>query len=426
MSVNWKRIAHFSRVRPSAMILIVATLLTAFPVLSLQAQTFTALYSFKGNPDGAGPATPTKDKQGNLYTTTYTGGAYDFGTVVKIDPKDNETVLHDFTGGSDGSTPTSSVIMDSQGNLYGTTYTGGGPYCFQGYGCGVVYELSPGKDGWTETVLHSFEGSDGAHPGTGALAFDTEGNIYGTTENGGHTNCSTGCGVVYELIHKPGGWRERILHYFRGSQKADGANPYAGVILDAAGHVYGTTYYGGTFGLGTVYRIDPSGSESILYSFAGKADGGGPLAALVQDEAGNLYGTAAYGGDLSCANAYPIGCGTVFRLDASGTETVLHTFIGYPSDGNSPGTPLVRDKAGNLYGTAGGGSSTACQDNNQPVGCGVVFKLNKKGREVLLHNFSAEADGTGPVGVTLSGGYLYGAAMAGGAGGNGTVFKLTR
>ena len=169
--------------------------------------------------------------------------------------------------------------------------------------------------------------------------------------------------------------------------------------------MYGTTYYGGTFGFGTVYKIDASGSESILYSFAGQADGGGPLAAVVQDEAGNLYGTAGYGGDLSCANAYPIGCGTVFKLDTSGTETVLHTFIGYPSDGNGPGTPLVRDKAGNLYGTAGGGNSTACQDNNQPVGCGVIFKLHKMGREVILHNFSAEADGTGPVGVKLNAGF---------------------
>lgn len=396
-------------------------------MLSLQAQTFTPIYSFKGNPDGAGPATPTRDKHGNLYTTTYTGGAYDFGTVVEIDPKGNETVLHDFTGGSDGSTPTSSVIMDSEGNLYGTTYLGGGPYCFEGYGCGVVYELSPGKDGWTETVLHSFKGYDGAHPGTGALAFDTEGNLYGTTEHGGHTNCSTGCGVVYELTHKPGGWRERILHYFRGSRKADGSTPYAGVTLDAAGNVYGTTYDGGTFDRGTVYQIDPSGLESIRYNFTGQADGGGPLAAVVQDEAGNLYGTAAYGGDLSCMNAYPIGCGTAFRLDASGTEAVLHTFAGYPSDGNSPGTPLVRDKAGNLYGTAYGGNSTACLDSNhEPSGCGVVFRLKTNGREAILHNFSFGPDGTQPQGVNLVGRTLYGATLGGGpGGGTGTVFKLT-
>ncbi len=194
-----------------------------------------------------------------------------------------------------------------------------------------------------------------------------------------------------------------------------------------AGYVYGTTYHGGNFGFGTVFKIDPSGAETVLYSFTGGADGGGPQAALVSDGDRNLYGPTSYGGDLSCPAQYPIGCGTIFKVDASGKETVVHTFIGYPTDGNGPVSTLVRDTAGNLYGTAGGGNSTAClNSNNEPSGCGVVFRLKTNGREAILHNFSFGPDGTQPQGLNLVGRTLYGATLEGGpGGGTGTVFKLT-
>jgi uncharacterized repeat protein (TIGR03803 family) len=402
--------------------------LTVLAAQSLPAQNLRVLYTFKGSPDGVGPATPIRDKQGNLYTTSYTGGAYGFGAVVKIGWQGNEEVLHDFTGGRDGSTPLSRLIMDAKGNLFGATYYGGGQHCFQGYGCGVVYELSPGKNGWTETVLYTFKGGiDGAHPGTGALAADAEGNLYGTTQYGGGGKCSTNCGVVYKLSPTRWAWKEQVLHAFGVTSPTDGANPYAGVIVDDAGNVFGTTYYGGDFGLGTVFKIDPSGAETLLYSFTGGADGGGPQAAVVSDGTGNLYGPTSYGGDLNCPAQYPMGCGTIFKIDATGMETVVHTFTGYPSDGNDPNSPLVRDKAGNLYGTARGGNSNACLDaNNAPSGCGVIFKLKTNGREAILHNFSVELDGAEPQGVNLVGRALYGATLDGGPeGGAGTVFKLT-
>jgi uncharacterized repeat protein (TIGR03803 family) len=432
MPRNWTLIARLSstvaHVSRNAKVLVIAVFLTVFATQSLQAQNLSVLYTFSGYPDGAGPATPIRDRHGNLYTTTYTGGAYDFGAVVKIGWQGNEEVLHDFTGGSDGSTPASSLIMDANGNLFGTTYSGGSQHCFQGYGCGVVYELSPGKNGWTETILYRFKGgTDGAHPGPGALAFDAEGNLYGTTQNGGGGKCSTNCGVVYRISPTRWAWKEQVLHAFGVTSQTDGANPYAGVIVDPAGYVYGTTYHGGNFGFGTVFKIDPSGAETVLYSFTGGADGGGPQAALVSDADANRYGPTSYGGDLSCAAQYPIGCGTIFKVDTSGKETVVHTFIGYPTDGNGPVSTLVRDKAGNLYGTARGGNSTAClYSNNEPSGCGVVFRVKTNGREAILHNFSFGPDGTQPQGVNLVGRTLYGATLEGGpGGGTGTVFKLT-
>jgi uncharacterized repeat protein (TIGR03803 family) len=218
------------------------------------------------------------------------------------------------------------------------------------------------------------------------------------------------------LTHTSSGWQERALYAFGKNSQTDGANPYGGVILDAAGNVYGTTYFGGSSGAGTVFKIDPSGSETVLYNFkAGTTDGGGPFVGLVRDEAGNLYGTTAYGGDPICD------CGTVFKVDANGTETLLHIFTAYPLDGGRPGL-LVRDKVGNLYGTADGGNSSNCRDsNNQPSGCGVIFEVNTKGKEIILHNFSS-TDGAGPEGLILYGGSFYGATDFG----NGLVFKFTK
>jgi uncharacterized repeat protein (TIGR03803 family) len=409
-----------------AMLLICMIAFATLAAQPLQAQMLDVLYEFNGPPDGIGPvAAPLRDNQGNLYVATYGGGVSDWGTVVKLDPAGNETVLHSFTGGSDGVTPVSGLTMDAKGNLYGATYWGGNANCFNGNGCGIVYELSPGSSGWAETILYVFKGgSDGAWPGNGTLVADAAGNLYGTTLYGGSRPWPNGGGVVFKLTHTTSGWNEQVIYAFPTTAGTNTPTPYGGVILDAAGNVYGTTYYGGSYGSGTVYKIDPSGTETVLHNFtAGSKDGGGPMTALVLDEAGNLYGTTSYGGDIKCA--YAIGCGTIFKIDTSGAESLLHIFRGYPQDGAFPG-PVVRDKQGNLYGTAGAGNSTACQDNNKPSGCGVIFALDTSGKEIILHNF-VSTDGMLPTGVNLYAGSLYGTTSSGGNSSfAGVVFKWTR
>jgi uncharacterized repeat protein (TIGR03803 family) len=430
MNSNWTTLAWISakpaRVLRAALLLTITAEFAALAAQPRRAQTLDVLYSFNGPPDGELPsAPPLRDRQGNLYIATGAGGVSDWGTVVKLDPAGNETVLHSFTGGSDGVTPVSGLTMDAQGNLYGTTSTGGSTNCFDGNGCGIVYELSPSNGGWTETILYVFQGgSDGAYPGNGTLATDGEGNLYGTALYAGSEPWPNGNGVVFKLTHGATGWKQQVVYAF-GPASPNSPTPYGGVILDAAGNIYGTTYYGGTYGSGTVYKIDPTGSETVLHNFAGGSkDGGGPMTAPVRDEAGNLYGTTSYGGEIKCA--YAIGCGTVFKIAASGAESLLHIFTGYPHDGDGPG-PIIRDEQGNLYGTAyDGGNSAACQDNNKPIGCGVIFALDTSGKEIMLHNF-VSTDGIGPTGVNLYGGSLYGTTATGGNSSfAGVVFKWTR
>jgi uncharacterized repeat protein (TIGR03803 family) len=261
----------------------------------------------------------------------------------------------------------------------------------------------------TFTVLYTFTGStDGAGPIAGLIR-DAAGNLYGTTQYGGDTSCSVvGCGVVFKLDTNG---NQTVLHSFTGSP--DGAYPSAGLIRDAAGNLYGTTQYGGASGNGTVFKLDTSGKETVLYSFAGLPDGTTPLAGLLRDEAGNLYGTTQQGGDSSCN---VVGCGVVFKLDTSGIETLLHRFTG-GADGANPHGNLTRDAAGNLYGTTQYGGAS---------GNGTVFKLDRTGRETVLHSFTRGPDGAGPLaGLTLDAtGNVYGNTEYGGAFGYGTVFKL--
>jgi uncharacterized repeat protein (TIGR03803 family) len=428
MSRDWTLLPRFSLIKARASRRLMAAVCTAVLLVlaapSLQARTLKILYAFKGHPDGSGPtAGPVQDKEGNFYSTTYAGGFEDWGTVYRIDPAGKETVLHSFVGKADGVTPAAAPIIDAGGNLYGTTYWGGSPHCFDGNGCGIIYKLSPGKSGWKETILYVFKGgADGAYPGYGTLARDAAGNLYGTTLYGGREHWPKGSGVVFKLTHTSTGWKEHVLHAFGANSLTDGANPYGGVVLDAAGNVYGTTYYGGSSACacGIVFKIDPSGAETVLYNFkGGTTDGGGPSVTLVRDGSGNLYGTTSYGGDVRCS--YPIGCGTVFKIDGNGAESVMHVFTGYPFDGAGPGL-LVRDQAGNLYGTAGGGNSLTCENNHVPSGCGVIFEVNANGKEIILHNFSSE-EGIGPTGLSLYRGKFYGATSASG---DGAVFEFTR
>jgi uncharacterized repeat protein (TIGR03803 family) len=232
------------------------------------------------------------DSAGNLYGTTYYGGANGAGTVFKVASTGTESVLYSFTGGSDGKWPQGRLVRDSLGNLYGTTYGGGLMNCDGGlHGCGVVFKLDTTG---METVLYSFTGAtDGASP-TAGLIRDGAGNLYGTTYAGGEANCplkgSAGCGVVFK-VSKTG--TMSVLHTFINS---DGSNPAADLIRDSAGNLYGTTKFGGGSGFGTVFKLDSAGNETTLYSFMGTPDGVAPLAGLVKDTAGNLYGTASSGG----------------------------------------------------------------------------------------------------------------------------------
>ncbi|MBV9304008.1 MAG: hypothetical protein JOY62_11260 [Acidobacteriaceae bacterium] len=314
----------------------------------------TVLHNFTLGADGAGPwlGTLIRDEDGNLYGTTYLGGFNPFtnsGAVFKVDRNGKETVLYVFKGGTDGGGPFGGLTRDEEGNLYGTTSYSGA------FGYGVVFKLDPsGK----ETVLHSFAGPDGSDP-SASLIRDRQGNLYGTTFSGG----ANGLGTVFKL--DPTGV-ETVLHSFTGNP--DGADPIGGVIRGKNGNLYGTTSRGGAYGQGTVFKLDPAGNESVLYSFTGKADGGYPGASVIRDEKGNLYGTALFGGIQ--------GSGVVFKLDPNGKETVLYSFTG-GADGANPYAPLIRDREGNLYSTtsSGGDLSGTCA----PSGCGVVFKLTPAG-----------------------------------------------
>jgi uncharacterized repeat protein (TIGR03803 family) len=321
------------------------------------------LYNFMGASDAGGPTCELLPVGNVFYGTSDGGGAgcsTGCGTVFAVDTAGREAVLYRFSGGQDGAIPVSTFVHDSAGNLYGTTQDGGDTSCNAGQGCGTVFKLDLAG---TESVLHRFsEGTDGQFP-EGDLLEDAVGNLYGTTFYGGDPSCSVlgevGCGMVFKI--DPAG-NETVLHRFSGP---DGSEPMAGLLMDAAGNLYGTTCVGGDLtcntgvGCGTIFELDAAGNETVLYSFTGNADGSGgakgvyPFAGLVQDEAGNLYGTTYEGGDLSCSGGY--GCGTVFELDTAGNLTVLHPFTG--TDGEYPYARLLRTGRGALYGTTFGGTS---------------------------------------------------------------------
>jgi uncharacterized repeat protein (TIGR03803 family) len=376
-----------------------------------QAQTYSTPYIFLGPPDGLNPeAGLIRDAVGNLYGTTTEGGTSNAGTVFKVDAAGKETILYSFL--MDTGAPQTPLVRDSAGNLYGTAQGGT-------YGDGAVYELSiTGK----ETTLYSFTGAggDGRLTMAGVIR-DKSGNLYGTTLSGGSGTCD--CGTVFKLT-KSG--TETVLHSFTGAGVGgDGAEPYGGLVHDAAGNLYGTTVSGGDpscnsgFGCGTVFKIDTAGMETVLYSFTGTGgDGAFPYATLILDASGNLYGTTEEGGSHTCKNSSggTAGCGTVFKLSAAGKETVLHSFAGGKS-GQAPIGGLLRDKLGNLFGTTTQGGIQGC--NN---GCGTVFKLSVAGTHIVLYRLT-EGPSLGTL-VRDAAGNFYGTTVSGGDG-NGDVFKLT-
>jgi uncharacterized repeat protein (TIGR03803 family) len=386
-----------------------------------------------------------------------------------------EKVLYSFTGGTDGGGPNGSILFDGSGNAYGTTHFGGITSCGGqvGGGCGVVFELSPDESGgWSESPLYAFsDGTDGGFPNAGVI-LDHSGNLFGTASTGGSTQCSIGCGVAYELNKSGSKWSESVLHTFTGS---DGQFPNAALLAASGGAIYSTTWYGGSTGNGTVFSLTPNGSswlESVLYSFKGTTDGSAPASGVIADRAGNLYGTTykfdgdndgvAYelrkqsrgswkdrvlytftnnggGEDPYAGLITPVkdkffgaaieggstGGGVAFELSKHArhwSETVLHTF-GKSGDGNSPYGGLVSDNAGNFFGTTVfGGSSNA----------GTVYELSPvhggQWKERLLYSFTGAADGAYPSGALTfdSAGNLYGTTSNGGSSGNGVVFEITR
>jgi len=335
----------------------------------------TVVYSFAAGNDGFNPlAGLTLDANGNLYGTTWQGGAFGGGTVFQITPsgkgKWTERVLHSFGSGKDGWSLSAGVIFDASGSLYGTTNEGGI------FDAGTIFRLTPGSHGqWTETLLFSFGSVNGTNA-VSAVALDAAGNLYGTTALGGPSTCgSTSCGTVFELKHSGNSqWTEKVLHSFDGK---DGATPGAGVVFDAAGKLYGTTFGGGGVGCnppsgcGTVFELS-SGSngrwtERVLRSFYRNPK---DLTAGLILDGGSLYGTTPEGGGSGCQ--FGTGCGRVFKLTpgAKGkwTYEVLHTFQENQRDGNIPFAGLTSDAAGNLYGTTAYGGA---------YGEGTVFEVTQ-------------------------------------------------
>ena len=405
-----ERNKFFAILNMAASVIMILTLVSA---ASAQ-HSFKVLYQFPGVETGFAPSnSPIFDAAGNLYGSLVESD-YNTGMVYKLTPNPDGSwtmsELYQFTGGADGAAPQGDLIFDAAGNLYGTTVN-----LFGGVGAGVVFKLTPNPDGtWTESVLYSFTGgADGGYP-YGGVIMDAAGNLYGTTYSGG----TSSAGTVFKLTPNPDGtWTESVLHSFTGG--ADGANPQAGLIFDAASDLYGTTPSGGAGG-GVVFKLtstpDGTWTQSVLYTFAHARNGANPEGRLVLDTTGNLYGTTLRGGAT--------GSGTVLQLqknsDGSWTQHVLHRFKG-GSEGCFPQAGLTADNYGNLYGTT---------ENCGDYGYGIAFKMTKhksgSWTGQVLHQFTVN-DGIGPKQMIFDkAGNLYGTADAGGAYGYGTVFEIVR
>jgi uncharacterized repeat protein (TIGR03803 family) len=390
-----------------------AVAVTAAFVLSVAtaaAVTTDVIFSFEEDQGEYADTDLETDNAGNIYGTTVLGGDFGSGTVFQLSPTPNgwvHTVLYSFTGGADGGEPYKGVTLDREGNLYGTAVTGGSGNC-EG-GCGVAYKLTNSGGNWTQVVIHAFTGGDdGAGPGA-RLTVDRGGNIYGMAPTGG----ANGLGTIYKIGQAGGAWTFKVIHTFTGADdgatgsagrmvlrrarlygaattggahgsgvifeltprsvgewdfrtiyafkgQPDGSFPYGALLFAGSGKIYGTTYYGGTNGIGAVYELSPrrngEWNENVIYSFQEESDGNSPISNLVFDPVGNLYGTTSEGG---------LGSGTIFKLSPIGggqwTETVVHSFQG-PPDGAFAYNGMVVDRFGNFYGATvhGGKNDDGC------------------------------------------------------------------
>jgi uncharacterized repeat protein (TIGR03803 family) len=373
------------------------------------------MHSFNGGSGGGDPASRlTFDGSGDIYGTTVVGGTSGCGTVYELPigrtERRTETVLFNFSCGVDGKNPYGGVIFDDAGNLYGTTVAGGSGGACSGDGCGTVFQLSK----TSETVLHNFTGgSDGFGPGSG-LVFDAVGNLFGTTPDGG----ADSQGVVFEVSMRGGHWRERVIHTFTGG--ADGGVGSLGSLrVDAAGDLFGVTEVGGAHSAGTVYEMMPGQHGGwgfrTLYPFKGQPDAAFPYGGVILDSKGDLFGTTYYGGTT--------GNGTVFELraepDRRWSESVVYDFRG-GNDGSNPTSTPAFDPSGDIVGTTSMGGNAICN-------CGTVFKIESTTRqEHVIHRFGSSGDGAFPYyGLLLDGsGTMYATTALGGDFNQGAAVEL--
>ena len=387
------------------------------------ADTEKVVYSFSGGNDGGNPASQLIfDSAGNAYGTTVVGGLYGCGTVFELTPasggKWQENVLYNFTCFGDGKNPYGGVSLDGAGNLYGTTVAGGSGGDCSGDGCGVVYKLMQSSGNWSETVLYNFTGGDDGFGPGGGVVFDKAGNLYGTTPDGG----AYSEGVVYQLSQHNGQWQQAVIHAFTGGDDG-GVGSLGLLLLDATGNLYGVTELGGTYGAGIVFKLSPAAGNwklTTLYAFRGLPDAGFPYGGLIADAKGNLYGTTYFGGANGLGAVFEVGPGPTAL--AGWKESVLYSFQG-GTDASFPTSTLVFDAAGNLYGTSSTGGNPSCD-------CGTIFKMASSSggwNESVLHNFGGTGDGAYPTyGLTSDGiGNYFGVTPVGGAYGQGVVFEIT-
>lgn len=387
----------------------------ALIAVTAQAQTLTVLHNFTSKGDGGIPyAGITFDQQGRIYGTTTRGGAYDEGVVYRLERQGEgwsfEPIYSFGSQNQDGASPYAGVVFGPDGLLYGTTEEGGNGY-------GTVFSLQPPAVAckaalcpWTETVIHRFNGTDGAYPEFGNLVFDQAGNLYGTTFNSGAGN-----GLVFELSRSGSSWTESVIWQFTGGN--DGSYPSGGVVLDKAGNLYGTTGDGGSGGAGTVYELSPAQSgwtESTLYAF--NAETGVGDSGLIWDARGNLYGITGLGftGE-GIASAYEL----TPQANGSWSFTLLYAFGEQRFTG--PVATVTLDSQGNLYGPLPSGSGGYY---------GAIFRLMPSGDQWLynsFYQFTSCNDGCTPLGAVTfdANGNMYGTAEKGGTGGNGTVWEIT-
>jgi uncharacterized repeat protein (TIGR03803 family) len=391
-----------------------ALFLAVVPSATVCAQTYTVLHAFSG-PDGAALwGSLVLDTHGNVYGTTFADGPYGGGTVFELSPQADGTWAYSLLAGFNGDTTgpsgsTAGLIFDPAGNLYGTSRAGGtGIY-------GTVFELTPGMGGWALSVLYNFPLPGGGCCPYGGLARDRAGNLFGNAD------------WAFELFPGSTGWNATILHQFP-AYSGDAAGTLAAPILGPSGNLYGITEGGGAYGQGAVYLLHPTStgwSEHLLHSFGAFTYDGekASLGALAMDASGALYGTTNQGGRNICID---VGCGIVFKLaPQSGgkwTYSILHNFTGGKA-GYGPGAGVTLDAAGNLYGTTIYGGSGTCE-------CGVVYKLSPTAsgpwQYTVLHRFVG-TDGAQPDAnlVIDKAGNLYGTTATGGAGGYGVAFQVT-
>jgi uncharacterized repeat protein (TIGR03803 family) len=397
----------------------ISLLVISFSLATATATSIDVIFSLDEEEGEYADTDLETDSHGNIYGTTVLGGEFGGGTVFKLSPTPGgweHTILYSFTGGADGGEPYKGVTLDGEGNLYGTAVTGGSGSC-EG-GCGVVYKLTNSGGTWTQQVVHAFTGGDdGSGPGA-RVTVDRVGNIYGMTPTGG----ANSVGTIYKIHEVAGGWNFRVIHTFTGGD--DGGSGSAGRMILRRGRLYGAATTGGAHGVGVIFELRPTAVGEwdfrSIYAFQGQPDGIFPYGALLFTGSGKIYGTTYYGGSGSCEG----GCGAVYELsprrNGEWDERVIYSFQ-KGTDGNSPISNLVRDAAGNLYGTTSEGG----------LGSGVIFKLSPIGggqwTESVVHPFAGPPDGAFAYNgmVVDRSGNFYGATVHGGDNDDGCLYKFT-